>query len=139
MTNLEKKIAAFKREAGDKSQYTPEQQRLYYIFTKAKGKEIRFAVIDCEGIKLSVSVDPTDEVKKILLKHYRTDDGTVTAKEILNMFDVVRTGSKRFDKGKYIYQKRYVKRGTVYFTVIEFVKEGTKAVLKSFHSNIGYK
>ena len=110
MTNLEKKIAAFKREAGDKEQYSVEQQRLYYVFTKARGKELHFALTDCEGVRLNVYVDPADEVQKILLKHYRGKKGTVTAREILNMFDVVRTGAKRFEDGKYIYQKRYVNR-----------------------------
>lgn len=139
MTNLEKKIAAFKREAGDKSQYTPEQQKIYSAFTKVNGAEVSVKVTDCEGVTMNVKLQASKEVRKILLKHYRGEKGTVSGREILNMFDVMRTGSKSFNDGNYVYRKRYVKHGNVYFIVIKLFSNGKDAVLKSFYSNVGYK
>ena len=85
---------------------------------------------ECDGYK---------EVRKILLKHYRGENGTVSSKEILNMFDVMRTGSKSFNDGNYVYRKKYVKHGNVYFIVVKLFSNGKDAVLKSFYSNVGYK
>ena len=96
-------------------------------------------VVDCEGVRIRVILNSSDEVRKILLKHYKETKGTVTAKDILNMFDVVRSGSKNFNEGNYVYVKRYRRRGTVYFTVIKLFSDGETAVLKSFYSNVGYK
>lgn len=139
MTNVQRKIEAFKREAGAKDKYNTEQQKIYTAFTKENGKDITITLTDCEGVKLKVLLKSADEVQKILLKHYKGKKGTVTAKEILNMFDVVRTGKKQFNIGNYVYRKRYVRNGSVYFTVIKLFANGKDAVLKSFHSNIGYK
>ncbi len=77
--------------------------------------------------------------KIILLKHYRTSDGTVTANQILRMFDVVRTGSKRKSQGNVVYSKVFRKNGVEYRTVVKIFPNGKDAVLKSFHSTIGYK
>lgn len=98
MNNIREKIDIFKREAGEKERYNIEQQKIYSAFTKENGKSIRFAITDCKGKNLRVTLDPATEVRKILLKHYQEPTGTVTAKEILNMFDIVRTGTnkKRF-------------------------------------------
>ena len=83
--------------------------------------------------------DPTEEVKKILLKHYQGKKGNVTAKEILNMFDVMRTGNKNFNQGNYVYTKKYTRKGNVYFIVIKLFANKKEAILKSFYSNDGYK
>ena len=139
MSNIQKKIELFKCEAGEKKQYNIEQQKIYSAFTKENGKSIRCAITDCEGKNLKVTLDPATEVRKILLKHYQEPNGLVTAKDILNMFDVVRTGTKRYEKGNYVYTKRFVRKGDVYFTVLKLFPNGKDAVLKSFYSNRGYE
>lgn len=138
-TPIEKKIEQFKKEAGPKEQYNIEQQKIYTAFTKNKGLPIRVDVVDCEGIHIKVAIDPTEEVKKILLKHYQEKKGNVTAKEILNMFDVMRTGNKNFNQGNYVYTKKYTRKGNVYFIVIKLFANKKEAILKSFYSNEGYK
>lgn len=139
MTLIQQKIEQFKAEAGDKNQYTPEQQKIYTAFTKEGGSLTNFIITDCEGKTLKISVDSATEVRKILLKHYKTNVGTVTAKEILHMFDVIRFGSKHFNHGNYVYIHRFVKKGIVFYTVIKLFSNGKDAYLKSFHSNRGYK
>ena len=77
--------------------------------------------------------------KIILLKHYRTSDGTVTANQILRMFDVVRTGSKRKSQGNVVYSKVFRKNGVEYRTVVKIFPNRKNTVLKSFHSTIEKK
>ena len=139
MSAIRKKIELFKSEAGEKEQYNIEQQKIYSAFTKENGKGIRFAVTDCEGKIFKVTLDSATEVRKILFKHYQEPNGTVTAKDILNMFDVVRRGVKRYEKGNYVYTKRFLRKGEVYFAVLKLFPNGKDAVLKSFYSNQGYK
>ena len=139
MTLIQEKIRAFIKEAGPRERYDVEKQKIYSAFTKENGKDVGFSIVDCEGVNIKVKLESSKEVKKILLKHFQTDNGTVTAKDILNMFDVMRTGSKSFNNGNYVYSKRYVRRGNVYYTVIKLFSNGRDAVLKSFYSNIGYK
>ena len=139
MNNIREKIDIFKREAGEKERYNIEQQKIYSAFTKENGKSIRFAITDCKGKNLRVTLDPATEVRKILLKHYQEPTGTVTAKEILNMFDIVRTGTKKKEKGNYVYTKKFVRKRAVYFAVLKLFPNGKDAVLKSFYSNLGYK
>lgn len=135
---LSKKIAQFIAEVGDPDKLTSEQGKILYAFTKAK-KAVKFDIADCEGINLKIYVDPGHEVKKILLKHYNTKDGTVTAKEILKMFDVVRKGEKKFNNGNYVYSVTRKRNGVTYKTVVKIFSDGKEAVLKSFHSDIGYE
>lgn len=134
---LNKKIAQFIEEVG-KAELTPEQSKIFHTFTKAK-KEIKFDITDCEGINLRIIIDPEHEVRKILIKHYNTKNGTVTAKDIIKMFDVVRKGEKRFNDGNYVYSVTRQKNGVTYKTVIKIFSNGKDAVLKSFHSTIGYE
>lgn len=138
MATIEDKIKQFKSEVGNKPLST-EQAKIYNAFTKVNGKKVAVSVIDCEGVVLKVTLIPSKEVKKILLKHYRTSDGTVTANQILRMFDVVRTGSKRKSQGNVVYSKVFRKNGVEYRTVVKIFPNGKDAVLKSFHSTIGYK
>ncbi len=139
MANIDDKIALFIKEAGDKSKYNVEQQKIYTAFTKTNGKPIRVQVVDCEGVKLNVSIDPKTEVSKILKKHFYEANGTIKTQHILKMFDVMRSGKKAFNNGNYVYRKKYVKNGEVYFLVIKLFQNGKDAILKSFHSNLGYK
>ena len=138
MATIEDKIKQFKSEVGNKT-LSKEQAKIYNAFTKVNGKKVAISVVDCEGVVLKVTLIPSKEVKKILLKHYRTSDGTVTANQILRMFDVVRTGSKRKSQGNVVYSKVFRKNGVEYRTVVKIFPNGKDAVLKSFHSTIGYK
>lgn len=135
MTNLEKKIAAFKREAGSKEQYNVEQQKIYTAFTRKNGRPIRVEVIDCSGIKMKISLDSTTEVKKILLKHYKGKEGRVTADEILRMFDVVRYGHKKSNHGNFEYTLTFDRGKFTYFTIVKLFPNGEDAILKSFYTN----
>lgn len=134
---LAKKIEQFIEEVGS-MELTPEQNEIMIAFTKAK-KRKKFAVTDCEGINLRITIDPQHEARKILLKHYNTKDGAVTAKDILKMFDVVRKGEKKFNQGNYVYSVTKHRNGVTYKTVINIFSDGKDAVLKSFHSDIGYE
>lgn len=138
-TPIEKKIEQFKKEAGPKEQYNTEQQKIYTAFTATKKKLICFNIIDCEGTTINVTLDSSVEVRKILLKHYQEKKGNVTAKEILKMFDVMRTGNKNFNQGNYVYTKKYTRKGNVYFIVIKLFANKKETILKSFYSNEGYK
>lgn len=134
---LSTKIAQFIAEVGDR-ELTQEQGRILYAFTEAK-KDVKFNITDCEGIDLKISIDPGHEVRKILIKHYNTKDGTVTAKDILKMFDIVRKGEKKFSNGNYVYSVIRKRNGVTYKTVIKIFSNGKDSVLKSFHSDIGYE
>ena len=136
---IDAKIALFIKEAGDKSKYNEEQQKIYTAFTKTKGKPIRFHVVDCEGVVLNVSIDPKTEVVKILNKHFYENNGMIKTEHILKMFDVMRLGVKSYNNGNYVYRKRFTMKGDVYFLVIKLYQNGKDAVLKSFYSNVGYK
>lgn len=132
------KIEQFRKEIGNRP-LNEEQQKIYSAFTKENGSRIYCSVTDGYGCSYKVFLESSKEIKKILIKHYRTNDGTVTALQILNMFDTVRTGTKYTSQGNVVYKKTRTKDGVEYHTVIKIFKNGTDAVLKSFHSTIGYK
>ena len=134
---LSKRIEQFIEEVGV-MELTPEQGKIFYAFTRSK-KDVNFDVTDCEGVNLKITLDPRQEVRKILLKHYNTNNGTVTAKDILKMFDIVRKGEKKFNNGNYVYSQMRRKNGVTYKTVIKIFSNGKEAMLKSFHSTIGYE
>lgn len=135
---IESRISSFIREL-ESSSLNTEQRKIYNAFTKNGGSKVSVSVVDCEGVRMKVSLSPTEEVRKILTKHYKTTDGTVTAKEIVNMFDIVRTGSKYFSQGNYVYWKELYRDGRKYKTIIKIFRNGSSAVLKSFYSNMGYE
>lgn len=135
---IEDKIKQFKAEVGSRA-LTPEQGKLYYAFTKKNGKDVKINVVDSYGVALRVTVESSKEVRKILTKHYRTGNGTVTAMQILNMFDTVRSGEKYSSQGNTVYRKTRSKDGVTYHTVVKIFSNGHDAVLKSFYSTIGYK
>ena len=129
---LSKRIEEFIEEVGV-MELTPEQGKIFYAFTRSKKD------VNCEGVNLKITLDPQQEVRKILLKHYNTNNGTVTAKDILKMFDIVRKGEKKFNNGNYVYSQIRRKNGVTYKTVIKIFSNGKEAMLKSFHSTIGYE
>ena len=138
MALIDEKIALFKAEVGDR-ELNEEQSKVFNAFSKKNGSVVKVHVVDCEGICLKVSLDSSAEIRKVLSKHYRTTDGTVTALQILNMFDTVRTGYKYFSNGNVVYEKSWMDNGVKYFTVLKIYPNGKDAVFKSFYSTIGYK
>lgn len=128
-----KKIEDFKNEIGEMV-LNEEQKKIYDAFTKVQGRKIYVTVCDSENTILKILLESQTEVKKILLKHYKGSKGIVTASEILNMFDVVRTGDKYFNLGNYVYTKVYTKGGKRYRTVLKIFNNGSDAVLKSFNT-----
>lgn len=134
---LTAKIAAFKKEVGDRA-LSVEQRKIFAAFTKEKGSKIYFQVKDCEGVALRIQL-VSSATNKIMQKHYKTTNGTVTANDILNMFDVVRSGDKYFSNENYVYAKTRRKNGVTYKTVIKIFSNGKDASMLSFHSTIGYE
>jgi hypothetical protein len=67
--------------------------------------------------------------------HYKTTHEYVTANEILNLCDVVRTGTPYKSGGYTVYKlsRRYGK--VTIRTVLKISVEGNEAVLKSFYSD----
>ena len=138
MSLIDDRIAQFRAEVGDR-ELTEEQRKIFNAFTKKNGSLVRIHIVDVEGVSLRVSMDSSAEVKKVLTKHYCTPDGTVTAVQILDMFDTVRTGRKYMSMGNIIYEKAWTCDGALYFTVLKVFSNGKDAVFKSFYSTIGYK
>ena len=140
MTNLEKKIVAFIREAGDKSKYTPEQQKIYTAFTKTSGSKIYLRVTDKFNVSYKLYMPTGYYLEKIMTKHYQGAKGMVTAFEILNLLDVIRTGDKYrdIDTGHWVYYKRYRRKGATYTAIVKIAKDGINSHLLSFYTNIGY-
>lgn len=130
---LEQRIAQFKEEIGSRP-LNEEQKKIFAAFTKVNGSKIYVHAVDCEGVVLKVLLESSGEVKKILLKHYKGTEGTVSANDILNMFHVVRTGDKQFSSGNYVYTKFIYRKGKRYRVVLKIHDNGTDAVLKSFNT-----
>ncbi len=79
------------------------------------------------------SDDENEGTQHVLLKHYKTNRGSVTALEILNLMDVVRNGAKGSDENHIIYSMEKF-RGKIKFTIaVKVVKKGN--IFKSFYSN----
>ncbi len=136
---VDEKIRQFKAEVGNR-QLNPEQAKVYHAFTKKNGKDVYVHVADCDGVVLKITLESSKEVRKILLRHYKTNNGTVTAIQILNMFNVVRYASRKYDsQGNTVYERLQKRNGIKYHTVIKIFSNGNDAVLKSFHSSIGHK
>lgn len=134
---LSHRISQFVAEVGDK-ELTEEQAKIFHAFTKVNGSKIYFQVEDCENVMLRICVSKSEK-NKILLKHYCTNIGTITANDILEMFDIIRKGEKNFNNGNYVYSISKRKKGVTYKVVVKIFSNGKDAVLKSFHSTIGYE
>lgn len=139
MATIEDKIKQFRAEVGNRT-LTPEQQELFRVFCRTGGKPHRFVVTDTEGrsINLYVSSDKTsDGTQHILLRHFGTKRGRVTAGEILNMLDVVRKGDRvAGDATHYAYKLTRKSNGVLYTVGVKINKNTHR--IKSFYSNRGY-
>lgn len=132
--SIEDKIETFVKEVGCRA-LNDEQKRVYKIFTKTKGRPMRFSIIDQAGNTVSFNIycDKKDcGTQHILMKHYKSAMGRVTAMEILNLCDIIRNG-KRYKSNAYtVYKYKYIKRKVTYKVALRLTAKG---LLKSFYSD----
>ena len=135
MALIDDRIAQFRAEVGDR-ELTEEQNRVFETFCRTKGKLKRIYTTDSNGNFVTIMFPSDDEnegTQHVLLKHYKTNRGSVTALEILNLMDVVRNGAKGSDENHIIYSMEKF-RGKIKFTIaVKVVKKGN--IFKSFYSN----
>ena len=133
MALIDDRIAQFRAEVGDR-ELTEEQNRVFETFCRTKGKLKRICTTDSNGDSITIMFPSDDEnegTQHVLLKHYKTNRGSVTALEILNLMDVVR--NKGSDESHIIYSMEKF-RGKIKFTIaVKVVKKGN--IFKSFYSN----
>ena len=135
MALIDNRIAQFRAEVGDRK-LTEEQNRVFETFCRTKGKLKRICTTDGNGDSVTIMFPSDDEnegTQHVLLKHYKTNRGSVTALEILNLMDVVRNGSMESDENHIVYSmEKYL--GKIKFTIaVKVVKNGN--IFKSFYSN----
>lgn len=137
MATIDDKIRQFKAEVGNR-QLNAEQAKVYNAFTKTKGSATFINVTDKNGKKVRIKIDSTKRTtgsQKILMRHYNTNVGRVTAWEILNLCNVVKTGEPHPSGIYIIYKKQFVRNGHLFHTVLRFTIDEKSAALKSFYSN----
>ena len=135
---IAKKTEDFKKEINIEK-LNEEQQRIYNAFVFRRAKPYHFAVTDAYGntIRFLLYTNKTDEgVLHILEKHYNGSVGMVTAKEIVNLCDVIRYGEidSRTGKDKITY---FLEKGNHAFRLTVGLKKSNTGenILKSFYSN----
>lgn len=134
---LSKKIAQFIAEVGDR-ELTQEQGKIFHAFTKTKGSVTYLNVTDSKGKNLRIKIYSdkfSNGTQHILLGHYKTNRGYVTAMEILNLCDVVRKGNVYNRNGYTIYKLLHKYKNVTIRTVLKVNVNGNEAVLKSFYSD----
>ncbi|MBO7481200.1 MAG: hypothetical protein J6T63_03720 [Bacteroidales bacterium] len=135
MALIDEKIALFKTDVGNR-ELNEEQKRVFDTFCRTKGKLKSISTTDNTGTSLVVKFPSDDEnegTQHVLLKHYKTNRGSVTAMEILNLMDVVRCGNRVEDGNHIIYcVEKY--QGRIKFTfAVKVAKRGN--IFKSFYSD----
>ena len=133
---IESKTEAFKKEV-DYVGLNDEQKRVYNAFVFRRAKPYRFEVVDGYGntVRFMLYTNKNDEgVLHIMNKHYKGVAGPVTAREIVNLCDVVRRGRVTSDGNSITYTLR--KGGSTLKLIVGLKKSGTgENILKSFYSN----
>ncbi|MBO7571522.1 MAG: hypothetical protein J6T48_05135 [Bacteroidales bacterium] len=133
--DLDKITQNFINEIGD-IQLNEEQRRIYNAFVYRRRKPYKFSVTDKydNTIRFTLYTDKKIEgVIHILEKHYDGDIGHVTAWEIINLCDVIRTGDFVSDGKSLTYTKET--NGKKYSLIVGLKETGSGNVLKSFYSD----
>ena len=133
--DLEKITQNFINEIGN-TQLNEEQKRIYNAFVYRRKKPYKFTVTDKydNTIRFTLYTDKKIEgVIHILEKHYDGDIGHVTAWEIINLCDVIRTGDFVSDGKSLTYTKET--NGKTYSLIVGLKETGSGNVLKSFYSD----
>lgn len=136
---IDEKIRLFKAEIGNRK-LTEEQSKVYHAFTKKSGSMTYINVTDKSGKKVRIKIDSTKSSRGsqyILLRHYKTNYGRVTAFEILNLCNVVKFGEPYDSQGYIVYKMNVQQSGVIYRTTLKFSVENESAALKSFYSDRG--
>ena len=139
MALIDDRITQFRAEIGDR-ELTEEQRKIFNAFCKKGGASTFVNVTDYLGNKVRlkiVSYDPSIGSQHILLSHYKTEVGNVTATEILNLCDIVKYGESYISGIYTVYRKQYENNGVLYRTVVKVSKEKGTSLLKSFYSDRG--
>ncbi len=135
MALIDEKIALFKAEVGDRD-LTDEQKRVFETFCRTKGKLKSISTTDNSGTLITMKFPSDDEnegTQHVLLKHYKTNRGTVTAMEILNMMEVVRCGNREDDGNHIVYWEEKYNGRIKYTFAVKVAKSGN--IFKSFYSD----
>ena len=111
--------------------------KVYAAFTKTKGRPISIHVSDLNNRIVSFKLDPTkrsDGPQHILLKHYNSRIGQVTALEIINMCEVIQMGERDdSEASRLCYYLTKKENGITYTLCLKIGKKDN--YLKSFYSN----
>ena len=133
---LESKTESFKNEV-DYTGLNDEQKRVYNAFVFRRAKPYRFEVVDGYGntVRFMLYTNKNDDgVLHIMNKHYKGIVGPVTAREIVNLCDVIRRGTVASDGNNITYTLQ--KGGSTLKLIVGLKKSGTVGnILKSFYSN----
>ena len=135
MALIDEKIAQFKSEIGD-MKMSEEQQIVFDLFCRTKGKPKRINTSDKDGAKVSFLVHSdkySEGSQHVMLKHYRGKVGHVTAFEIIDMLDVVK--KSKCVVRNFVTSYRLVRElgGVKYSLVLKMTTH--VHVFKSFYSN----
>lgn len=133
---IEDKTKCFKQEI-EYSKLNDEQKRIYNAFVYKRSKPYHFSVTDFYGntVRFILYTNKKDDgVLHILSRHYKGNIGTVTAKEIVNICNVIRCGVM-ISNGKNI--SYTLKIGDSILKLIVGLKNNKSGnnILKSFYSN----
>lgn len=134
--DISRKTEYFKKEV-DYNRLNEEQKRLYNAFVFRRQKPYRFSVDDSYGntVRFILYTNKRDDgVLHIMNKHYKGVEGSVTAKEIIGICDVIRRGLMTSDGRNMCY---YLQKGGKMLKLVVGLKKSktSENVLKTFYSN----
>jgi predicted RNA methylase len=112
---------------------TPEQQGIYNVFTR---KEKVYKIKDLKDVGEYVAVEGGRRkfgAQHVLIKHYGTNIGPVTAEEILQIGEIIRDGKVEFDGDTRIYT-RPAEDGALLKVVVGKNRKDGSDTLITFHS-----
>lgn len=134
--DLSRKTEYFKKEV-DYNRLNEEQKRLYNAFVFRRQKPYRFSVNDSyrNTVRFLLYTNKRDEgVIHIMNKHYKGSVGMVTAKEIIDICNVIRYGDVTSNGKSLTY--RWQNGSKILKLIVGLKKSNTgENVLKSFYSN----
>ena len=130
------KITLLKAEIGDRV-LTGNQLKIYRAFTKMTGRPTTIETIDGNGdmIRFKIYSNKNDDgTIHILQKHYKTNIGYVSAREIVNLCSVIEHCKKTRSRNSTVYTLVKSNNRTRLKTALKIVV-GKDYILKSFYSD----
>ena len=135
MSQIVEKIKQFQKEL-ENYKMSEQQRRMFNSFCRTKGAPVVFTTFDRYGekVKLKLYTDkPNEGTQHILLKHYKSAVGRVTAIEIISMLEVIEKGEKSKANNGILYTLSKNYHGVKYIINVKLTGGGN--VLKSFYSD----